>query len=107
MWDFLFLNRYDRHNVSFLHAPWNQWGGYMPDLAVKIIRIVLLALNFTWTVIRIMTVPFEQQFIYLNGWSQWITTLSLILCLQASMTFPDKPMNTDWFDYISLASIFI
>jgi hypothetical protein len=78
----------------------------MPDLAVKIIRIVLLSFNFIWTVERIMSVPFEQQFINLNSWSQWITTLSLILCLQASMEFPDKGMNEDWFDFISLASIF-
>ena len=32
----------------------------MPDIAVKIIRILLLAFNFIWTVERIMSVPFDQ-----------------------------------------------
>ena len=59
-WDVLFLFRYHKHEVSLQHAPWNSWGGYMPDLAVKVIRILLLAFNFMWTVERIMSVPFEQ-----------------------------------------------
>jgi len=58
-WDVLFLFRYNKHNVTFEHAPWHSWGGYMPDLAVKIIRILLLGFNFMWTVERIMSVPFD------------------------------------------------